>query len=110
IVFEYHPTRGGKAATDFFDGFQGYLQSDAYSGYNALRKIKGITDVGCMAHSRRKFTDVTKIITKTGKAHEALKYIKALYIIEDKIKSWSDDERYKYRQEHSKIILDKFKI
>lgn len=42
IVFEYHPTRGGKAATDFFAGFQGYLQSDAYSGYNALRKIDGI--------------------------------------------------------------------
>ena len=110
IVFEYHPTRGGKAATDFFAGFQGYLQSDAYSGYNALRKIAGITDVGCMAHSRRKFTDVTKIITKTGKAHEALKYIKALYIIEDKIKNWTDDDRYQYRQEHSKIILDKFKI
>lgn len=110
IVFEYHPTRGAEAASNFFAGFQGYLQSDAYSGYNALRKIKGITDVGCMAHSRRKFTDVTKIVTKTGKAHEALKYIKALYVIEDKIKNWTDDDRYQYRQEHSKIILDKFKI
>lgn len=110
IVFEYHPTRGGDAATNFFAGFQGYLQSDAYSGYNALRKTDGITDVGCMAHSRRKFTDVTKIVTKTGKAHEALKYIKALYNIEDKIKNWTDDDRYKYRLEYSKPMLDKFKI
>jgi len=110
IVFEYHPTRGGDAATNFFAGFQGYLQSDAYSGYNALRKIDGITNVGCMAHCRRNFTEVTKIVTKTGKAHEALKYIKALYNIEDKIKTWTDDERYKYRLEYSKPILDKFKI
>jgi hypothetical protein len=110
IVFEYHPTRGGKAATDFFAGFQGYLQRDAYSGYNALHKIKGITDVGCMAHCRRYFTDVTRIVTKTGKAHEALKYIKTLYNIEDKIKNWTDDDRYKYRLEYSKPILDKFII
>jgi transposase len=110
IVFEYHPTRGGDAATNFFAGFQGYLQSDGYSGYNALRQTKGIIEVGCMAHSRRKFTDVTKLVTKTGKAHEALKYIQALYKIEDKIKYYTFDDRYKYRLEFSKPILDKFKI
>jgi transposase len=110
IVFEYHPTRGSEAATNFFSGFQGYLQTDGYSGYNAMRKTDGVTELGCMAHSRRKFTDVTKIVTKTGKAHEALKYIKLLYNIEDKVKECTDDERYQYRQEHSKSILDKFKI
>jgi len=110
IVFEYHPTRGGEAATNFFSGFQGYLQTDGYSGYNALRNTCGIIEVGCMAHLRRKFTDVTKIVTKTGKAHEALKYIQALYKIEDKIKDYTFDERYKYRLEFSKPIIDKFKL
>jgi transposase len=53
IVFEYHPTRASEAATNFFTGFQGYLQTDGYSGYNALRKTDGIIEVGCMAHARR---------------------------------------------------------
>jgi transposase len=110
IVFEYHPTRGSDAASNFFASFQGYLQTDGYSGYNALRKTEGIIEVGCMAHSRRKFTDVTKIVSKTGKAHEALKYIQALYKIEDKVKDYTFDERYKYRLEYAKPILDKFKI
>ena len=110
IVFEYHPTRSSEAATDFFNGFQGYLQTDAYSGYNQVHKATNIIKVGCMAHARRNFTDITKVVTKAGKAHEALKYINLLYKIEDKLKNCTFDERYNYRLEHAKPILDKFKI
>jgi transposase len=63
-----------------------------------------------MAHCRRNFTDITKIVKKAGKAHEALKYIRALYKIEEQIKNSSFDEHYHYRLEHAKPILDKFKI
>jgi transposase len=62
-----------------------------------------------MAHCRRNFTDITKTAKKAGKAHEAVKYIRALYKIEEQIKDWSFDERYRYRQEHAKPILEKFK-
>jgi transposase len=110
IVFEYHPTRASEAATNFFNGFQGYLQTDAYSGYNQVHKSTNIIKVGCMAHARRNFTDITKVVTKAGKAHEALKYINLLYKIEDKVKNYTFDERYNYRLEHAKPTLDKFKI
>jgi transposase len=109
IVFEYHATRGSIAATNFFHGFKGYLQTDAYYGYNTLRRDNDIINLGCMAHCRRNFTDITKTAKKAGKAHEAVKYIRALYKIEEQIKDWSFDERYRYRQEHAKPILEKFK-
>ena len=110
IVFEYHATRASVAATEFFAGFKGYLQTDAYGGYNALRKDSGIINVGCMAHCRRNFTDITKVVKKAGKAHEALKYIRALYKIEEHIKDDDFDKRYQYRLEHAVPILEKFKI
>ena len=110
IVFEYHATRASAAATEFFQDFNGYLQTDAYDGYNTLRKDTNIINLGCMAHCRRNFTDITKVIKKSGKAHEAVKYIRLLYKIEEKIKNYSFDERYQYRLEHAKPILEKFKF
>jgi transposase len=110
IVFEYHPTRSGEVATQFFNDFVGYLQTDGYSGYNALRNKDCVTMLGCLAHLRRKFTDVTKVMRKSSHAHEALKFIGKLYKIETKIKDWDDDKRYQYRQKHAKPILDRFKL
>lgn len=34
IVYEYQPTRAGYHAAQFLQGYKGYLQSDAYSGYH----------------------------------------------------------------------------
>ena len=110
IVFEYHPTRAAEAANNFFEEFQGYLQTDGFSGYNALRGKDKIKSLGCLAHARRKFVDITKNFKhKSGKAYEALKYIKALYKIEREAKELNFDERYKYRLEHAVPIFENFK-
>jgi transposase len=53
IVFEYHPTRSGEIASEFFKDFNGFLQCDGYSGYNALRLKSSVTVVGCFTHVRR---------------------------------------------------------
>jgi hypothetical protein len=39
----------------FLEGFEGYLQGDAYSGNLTLRKKSPVFMVGCMAHLRRYF-------------------------------------------------------
>jgi len=39
-IFEYQPGRSGKYPQEFLKGFEGFLHTDAYSGYN---KIPGIT-------------------------------------------------------------------
>ena len=38
-------------------GFTGYLQADAYGGYDGIYHAQGVTEVACWAHSRRKFYD-----------------------------------------------------
>jgi transposase len=45
IIYEYQPTRGGYHAENFLTGFKGYLQSDAYSGYNFAEKNNEIIKV-----------------------------------------------------------------
>lgn len=59
IVYQYDPTRQGQVAEEFLSGYKGYLQTDAYSGYNAVTKNKKVIQVGCMAHARRKFVEIT---------------------------------------------------
>ncbi|HVY53744.1 MAG TPA: IS66 family transposase [Gammaproteobacteria bacterium] len=111
IVYEYQPTRGGYHAEQFLNGFKGYLQSDAYSGYNFIDKNNDITRVGCMAHARRKFTDVIKASKSNGLATEAIKYFRALYKIEKDMRenNLSPEKRCDLRDEKSKPILTSFK-
>jgi transposase len=111
IVYEYQETRGGYHAEEFLYGFKGYLQSDAYSGYNFANKEAGIIRVGCMAHARRKFADIIKIAKTNGLAHEAIKFFKALYKIEKEAREThlSSHSRFTLREEKSKPILTLFK-
>ena len=36
VLYQYHPTRSGQLALGLLDGYQGYIQSDGYSGYDHL--------------------------------------------------------------------------
>lgn len=117
VVFQYHPTRSGDVALNYLRGYNGYVQTDAFSGYDALEYIDGITLLGCFAHARRKFFDVTKATKKgSGKekvrlTDEALEYIKNLYAIEKKARQEGlcPDEIYQLRQEKAKPLLEEFK-
>ena len=68
--------------------FAGYLQTDAYEGYNAVIYRNGITPLGFWAHVRRKFDEALK--TQAGMTLEkrkaslaaALRSTQALYRIE----------------------------
>lgn len=54
VLYEYQPTRSGQHARRFLEGFSGYLQTDGYSGYNA---VPNVIHCGCWAHLRRKFEE-----------------------------------------------------
>ena len=109
VYFEYQPTRAGKHAQAFLKDFDGYLQSDMYNGYNFLAKKENVTHVGCMAHARRRFADIVKTHKTPGLAHQAMKFFKALYKIERRIKNDSIDKRYAVRQDRSKHVLNQFR-
>ena len=54
ILFDYAATRAAsRAVANFSTDYQGFLQSDDYSGYNAAAKRDGVKHVGCLDHARR---------------------------------------------------------
>src|SRR6185312_10815372 len=107
----YQPTRAGYHAAQFLQGYKGYLQSDAYSGYHFADKNNDIVRIGCMAHARRKFADVIKATKSNGLANEAMKYFRALYKIENiaRENNYSHEKRFSLRQEKSQPLLTAFK-
>ncbi len=54
VVFEFTESRESMHPIKFLKQYQGYLQADAYSGYDALYRTGRIIEVGCWAHCRRK--------------------------------------------------------
>lgn len=105
-LYDYQSGRSGQCAVDYLDGFTGYLQVDGYVGYEKT----SATLVGCWAHARRKFIEAQTAQPKgkTGKADMALSMIQKLYRIEISLKDKSADEKYQYRQEKAKPLLEKF--
>ena len=112
LIYEYAPGRGAIFPTIFLERFKGYLQTDAYGGYNSLRAREDIKVLGCMAHVRRKFVEIVKRSNKKGKAHIAVTYISKLYAIEKQAReqNLTSEEIFELRQEKSKPILEKFKV
>jgi transposase len=104
-VYDFTPDRSGDGPARFFQDYHGYLQADAYSGYDALFKSGKIIEVGCWAHARRKFYEART--TDPHRAHVALAYIRRLYVVEADAKEaeLGDDARRALRQEHSVPIL-----
>ena len=88
----------------FLGDYSGYLQTNSYGAYDGLHQL---TNVGCLAHARRKFMDAKKLQGK-GKADKALAKIQKLYGIESRLKGISADKRKADRQIHAKPILDEF--
>jgi transposase len=117
IIFEYHPSRAGNIASKFIAGYSGVIQTDGYSGYNFIDKLKNVTHAGCFAHARRKFHEVIKAAgkdkekEKTGYSGQALKYISEIYKIEKEAsdQSLTGEALYNLRQEKAKPLLKEFK-
>ncbi|MGD9660562.1 MAG: IS66 family transposase [Porticoccaceae bacterium] len=114
VLFRYHPTRAGSVAAEILGDFKGYLQTDGYSGYEALGEREGLRHLGCLAHVRRKFVEIEKSAgkkAKGGTAHAVLDLIGKLYGVERQAeKQKLDPEQTKaLRVEQSRPILDKLK-
>ncbi|MGB0496678.1 MAG: IS66 family transposase, partial [Kangiellaceae bacterium] len=111
VVYDYQETRAGQHARDFLQGFKGYLQTDGYKGYDWVVNYKEITHLGCMAHARRPFAELVKMLKKPGRAHQGSSYFNKLYKVETEAKNnnLNPEQRFSLRQEKSKPILDNLK-
>lgn len=80
VSFVYSPTRSGETPGNVLGGRHGYLQVDAYSGYNKICAPEGWTRLGCLAHVRRNFFNAQ--LTAPEAAKEALERILSIYAVE----------------------------
>ena len=108
IMYDYTPTRSRAGPAKFLDGYQGYLQADAYSVYDAFfRAARGMTEVGCMMHARRYF--IKALETDEPHMGPALHLIARLYAVEDRAKTLalSAEQRRALRQRVSARLMEK---
>jgi transposase len=128
IVYDYTPDRSADGPQRMLADFRaGYLQSDAYAAYDQIH-ARGVQEVGCMAHARRRF-DSAKT-SDQERAHAGLAWIGLLYQVEHQAKAAvkkelaertrsgpvdaatqrrvHDEITYRLRQEQSHPLVDKF--
>lgn len=106
VVYDFQPGRSGQYARDFLEGWTGQLVSDDYAGYKKSFKDEGVTELGCMAHARRKFVEL-HIAGKSQIAGEAVQQIRELYEVEQKAHPLNVEERHRIRQQNAKPIADR---
>ena len=104
VVYDFCESRVSEHARAFLGDWKGALVCDDFSGYKQSSTL-GVTEAGCMAHSRRKFFDL-HASNKSLIAAQALQSISALYDVEREVKSLTADERLKIRQTRSRPLAD----
>jgi transposase len=111
-VFDFTLTHKRDGPQKFLANYHGYLQADAFSGYDALYLPKlsdglpRIVEAACNAHARRKFHEARG--TDLMRAHQALAYYGQLYEIERQAKDADESQRLRMRQDLAVPILERF--
>jgi transposase len=105
VVFDYTPTRSREGPLRWLAGYEGYLQADAYAGYDELYRGGKVIEVGCWAHARRKFHEARN--SDAQRSHHVLGLIRQLYAIEKQATKNGLDavQIAALRQEQAKPIL-----
>lgn len=105
--YEFTESRKRDGPARVFKDFTGYLQADAYGGYDRLFFPGGATEVACWAHVRRGFIDAEA--TDPTLAKQAVDRIRALFRVEEAAKDLSDAARAELRRELARPLLAEFK-
>jgi len=107
VIYDFTQGRDGCYPEEFLKNFTGYVQADAYSGYNGIfTKDKLCVRLGCWAHVRRKFYEAMKANPKSI-AKQMIVLIGNLYKIEEdyRKKCLQAEQIKERRQQYAKPIL-----
>uniref|UniRef100_UPI001F5B7F73 IS66 family transposase n=2 Tax=Sphingomonas panni TaxID=237612 RepID=UPI001F5B7F73 len=102
--YRFTPDRTAAHPLSHLAGFRGFLQADAYAGYDGLYR-SGVTEVACWAHFRRKVFDLHER-SPTPLTTDILKWIGTLYTVEAEVRGQPPDVRCRTRQEKSRLLVD----
>lgn len=106
-VYDYTPDRSRAGPAQWLSGYRGYLQADAYGGYDGIFAHQHVTEVACWAHARRKFYDAQDSDAK--RVAQMLALVGELYALEREAKEVDDAARLALRQERAVPVLARIK-
>ncbi len=106
-VYDFTMSRARDGPAAFLKDYRGFLQADAYGGYDGifLGSDGQIVEVACWRTARRKFFDARANAPR--EANQVLEWIRQLYDIEDRARDFTPLDRQLLRQLESKPILDR---
>lgn len=113
VVFDFADSRAGQHVRDFLGlpgthdkpGWKGKLVTDDFSGYKACFEL-GVTEVGCMAHARRKCHELwANHGSQVGE--QALKFFAELYELERTVAGADEASRLEARR-RTRPVTDAF--
>jgi transposase len=106
-VYDFTDSRNRDGPQSFLQGYRGYLQADAYGGYDGIYAGGHVVEVACWAHARRKWYEARS--SDPPRAHQALALIQRLYDVEEDCRPLERELRCAVRQERSLPLLAEFR-
>ncbi len=108
-VYDFTEDRKRAGPSRFLANYAGYLQADAFSGYDGIYAGSGgqIVEVACWAHARRKFFEARS--SSPAEASLILEMIRRLYEVEDRARPLDDAARRAMRQTEAVPILERLR-
>jgi transposase len=109
VFFDYRKGRGRDGPNEVLKDFNGFLQTDGYTGYDEVHARDTITSLACMAHARRYFVEAKEIDQE--RANWMLHHIGLLYKIERyaRDEQFSYEQRYEERQKNASVVMQVIK-
>lgn len=113
VVYVFAQGRGHREIREQLAHYHGVLQVDGYGAYKALAKTRhkdrSIQLAYCLAHARRKFTDVHKK-TLSPVAREVIEQIARIYAVEARIRGTSAEHRLAVRRATTAALMADLKV
>jgi hypothetical protein len=109
-VYDFTVSRERHGPEEFLRDYSGYLQADAYGGYDGVYlkpSDKPIIEVACWAHARRYWHKARE--EDPARAHHVLAVVTKLYKVESDTRELSAAARLSARKEVSRPLLDDLK-
>jgi transposase len=109
-VYDFTENRKRYGPAQFLANYAGYLQADAFSGYDGIFTGSDgqIVEVACWAHTRRKFFEARS--SSPAEASLILQMIQRLYEVEDRARPLDDAARRALRQAEAAPILERLRL
>ena len=106
-AFDFSPDQSFHKNIEFLRTFSGLVQADAARGFDALYRDGTKIEVGCNAHSRRKYFDCLPVAPVA--CNYILNIYEKLYDVEREFKDSSPAQRLAARRSRSKPLIKKLR-